>query len=707
MGTAPTMTRTPRAKRALGALIGVQTPTYAITLSRLTWKQRLTRWAARKAWRMVRRSARRMFVTWRRAMAPWFIAAAVWVATAIMSLADRGYFTIAALAGLGGVALYQRLGFPLGRLSRRRNLKPMAQRAWYAAFYLALSAWAITGAAWTVLPPMAGILLAITMVSWVAWMWHHRSRPAEAVAGDVLAFDERGKRWEKVSGQGKALPGAELENIAEHQEPKRWEADINLPSGDLTVENVFSAHRRICSAFSARRDNVILDEAKGGAEDRAKLTVVLENPCHGVIEYNESWQTEYAEGCFPFHTYPDGFRGGLRLWQPMSGTAHALFSGDTRSGKSAGMEAGAIQTMMTGMVWPLIGDPQGGQSMPALCGPEGHAKSKATDPEAVLNQLLAIREAMYVRSRLLQRMKWRDEDGTHVGIGFYDPQVTGLPILLYILDEAHVACNDPEYGEQIVALIDEIVKMAGKTGIAVWLATQYPGIEELGGKMSVRQQLVAGNVVSYRNSASVSKGMVLPSHMPSPYDIPKETPEGGHTKGTAVVYSAAPRSSRATYSRSVWVRRAHYWAGVAAQRIPDLAKVDPYTAEALARYLPSAHLLAEPAAAAAVEPTREQVVVSEPKRETPAPAVEPGKRQTVMDRIEAYLRQRETGWATTGVIREAVGAPLSTVSTTLSRAEKAGRAHQHQGRPGYWALGPAPKVQPAHEQLAIDDEEAA
>jgi hypothetical protein len=662
----------------LGQFIGAFADAAApapIVVAPPSWQRRLRRWALRKAGRAVARIFRRAW-SWGRALAPWYAALTVWLAAAIAGQVEGGWRTLLALAMLGAAPLYRWLGLPAGRATKRRGLKPVEQRCWYAGFYALLGVWSAVGAAWTVLPPWAGVLWVGTLAVWVRWMWHRRARPVKSSTGG--AAGDRLAKWARIAGDGKPLKGAVLQNVHGAEGPRRWTADIVLPSGDLTVENVQAAHRRICSAFSTRRDNVIIDEAPGGAEDAARLTVVEENPTHTAIEYDESWRREFAPGCFGFHTYGDGFRGGLRLWQPMSGTAHTLFSGDTRAGKSAGMEAGLIQAVDTGLVWPMAGDPQGGQSMPAVVGEQGWARHKARDPEAVYRQLLAVRAGMYARSGLLQRMKWADDDGEHVGIGFYDPHVTGLPMLLYVFDEAHIAMKDPEWGPLIVALVEEIVKMAGKTGIAVWLATQYPGIEDLGNKMAIRQNVIAGNVVAYKNSAAVAKGMILPAVMPSPYQIPKETPDGGHTKGTAVIYSAAPRSSRAAYSRSVWVRRAHHFGALAAAKIPPL---DEVTGNAMAQFidLPGAAPAPRP-----VESGRERIAVQAKK-----PA---------LDQIVAYLASRPDRRAHTGVIAQALDMPKGTVSTTLKRALPSGRVHR--AREGIWALDPEPASSVAKREAA-------
>jgi hypothetical protein len=77
-----------------------------------------------------------------------------------------------------------------------------------------------------------------------------------------------------------------------------------------------------------------------------------------------------------------------------------LFSGDIRTGKSAGMEAKMLQACFTGRVWPMAADPQGGVSMPTWCAPDGrgYARWQATDLDGIYRQLSRFRDGMYARS---------------------------------------------------------------------------------------------------------------------------------------------------------------------------------------------------------------------------------------------------------------------------------------------------------------------
>lgn len=700
VGAEPYVRRTPRSQRIWGTLFGTPVPTFQAFLPRPSWKSRLLRWSLRKAARMVRRTFRRGWI-WRRALAPWYVAMTIWVAAALASQMQRGWSTILGIAVVGAVPGWRWLGMPAWRFTRRRNLKPVGQRIWYAGFYAFLTLWASVAAAWTALPPWAGVLWVATMTVWVRWMWHHRTRfEIPAVMGDLL--DDRTLRWNKVEG----LAGTSLVDPVELEAPKRWEAKVDLSSTKLLVKDVVAALPHIAKVFERPVGNIIADYGPGRLEHVAHLTVVDDNPCNTVTEYDESWmpsEQDVAEGVVPYHLYPNGVRGKVRLWLPEAGCVNSLFTGDVRSGKSAGMEAKMLQATMTGKVWPMVGDPQGGVSMPTWCGPQGLARWQAPckegDLEPIWRQLNGLREGMYARSDAMSRFEWVDEYGDEqVGLNCWDPDLTGWCAVGYALDEAWRVLLIPE----MAAILKELLKMMGKVGYYIDLATQYPGLEEFNNDMGMRQPLNAGNLLAYRNSAGSVKSMILPSHLPGPFEIPTETVAGEHTKGTLICSSQAPRSSLPVYSRSVWAKRGRFWAKQAIERVPRL---DPYTADAFAKYGCEAALLdvsdgfIRETFEKIEQREREKVTVAEPKAAPVAAKSGKAKRQTALDRIKEFLSTRPDRRAHTGVIAEALEIPLGTVSTTLRRVE--GR-EVHQDRRGIWALGVA-----ANRQLAIDDEPAA
>lgn len=682
--------------KALAKTLGANEKKLAKALGvkpRRRWRTRVVLWLLRSFWRVALLVARQGWV-WRRALLPIYLASAAFVLAAVGSVADKGAVTLAVLAAAGSVPVYWWSGGPALRWTRRRRLKPLSHRCWYAGGYAALSVWSVVAASWRLGPPMPGVWAALAGSVWVAWLWHHRVR-IEDIVEDAL--DERQQVWqEKV----KPLKATELVGIVDLDAPSRWEADVNLAGTDLLVKDVVSAVPYVAKAFHVPVSNVIADYKGGRLEHLARLTVVRDNPCEAPIGYDESWiptEADVAEGVVPFHFYPNGLRGKVRLFLPGAGAVNSLFTGDVRVGKSAGMEAKMTQAAWTGVVWPMASDPQGGVSMPTWCKADGSglARWQATDLDAIYAQLCGWRDAVKARSAAMASVRWTDRWGDEqVGINCWDPSVVSWPLLGWACDEFWMLMKIDEFFE----IFKECFKIQGKCGMYMDIATQYPGIEEFHNDMALRQPLTAGNMLSYRNTASSVKEMILPSGMPSPMNIPWETPEGDHTKGTLIAVSQAPRSSLPVYSRSVWVERGRYWASRAMARAPEL---DPITAAAFAKYMPSAVQLPIPSP---VEQAREVIEVAAGVAEAaggPTPAT-PAKRLTVLDRVVEYLGSREDGRAHTGVIAEALEVPLGTVSTTLSRAaDKTDRVHQV--RRGVWALGPAPRA----GQLEFGEERAA
>lgn len=648
----------------LGQFIGAFADAAApapIVVAPPSWQRRLRRWAIRRAWRAVRR----IFIkamAWGRALAPWYLALTVWLAAAIAGQLEQGWRTLAGLALLGAVPMYWWLGLPLGQKTRRRRrVKPAEQRIWYAAFYALLSVWASVGAAWTVLPPWTGVLWVGTFAVWVRWMWHRRIRKAEP----VQVAGVRELTWASVKG----LKGTVLENIVDREAPARWEADVDLGDTDLLVKDVMAAAPHVAKRYKVPITNVVVDYSPSRLEHTAKLTVVRDNPLFDPVVYDESWiptEQDIADGCVPFHMYPNGMRARVRLWLPGAGTVNSMFTGDIRTGKSAGMDTKLLQAVWTGKVWPMAADPQGGVSMPWWCAKNGRglAMWQAVDEDQIWTQLCAFRDAMYARSEMMSEFEWVDKWGDQQrGINCWDPTIPGMPpAVTWSCDEFwRLMLRDDFF-----AVFKECLKMQNKTGMLMDIATQYPGIEELHNDMALRQPLTAGNLMAYRNTATSVKEMILPKGLPSPLDIPWETPEGQHTKGTLICASQAPRSSLPVYSRTVWAERGRYWGERAMERVPEL---DDVTAAVFAK-----HRLAKPAEPKPTEKTRESITATRP-----APA-----KLRVEDRIMAFLRDHEGQQAHTGVIADALDLPKGTAGTTLKRM--AARGTVRQVRRGIWGL---------------------
>lgn len=649
----------------------------ALERRRLVWWERALRWLLaapfRAVWSLLGFGWHR-----RRVLAPLIIAAAAWPVAVVAHLVDRGWLTVLLAGAVFAPVVYWRVGWPSGRWTRRRRRKPLEHRIWYSAAYTALVVWVAVAAAWRLGPPMPGFWGVAAVAVFVRWAWHHRARHEVVAVPGAREAD-----WPKV----RKLAGTSLTGVEDHYRPDRWEADVDLSTTDHLVLDVVAALPHIAKVYGVPQGNVIADYKPGRIETAARLTVVRTNPCDDPVEYDESWiptAEDIAEGVVPFHAYPNGQRGKVRIFLPGAGAVNSMASGDIRSGKSGGMETLGIQAMWTGWVWPMAADPQGGVSMPAMCGAEGVAPWQALDDDAIFNQLVALEEAMWERGEALARFPWVDDfDEERVGLRCWDPVVTGWPAVAYLFDEGHLKMKDPDFAPRIKRLL----KMMGKVGFFMVFATQYPGVDEFGNDMAMRQCLTAGNKMAYRNTDGTTKEMILAKHMPSPFNIPTETVNGGHTKGMLVCESQAPRSSLPVYSRTVWPRRNVHWARRAAERIPGL---DPVTAKVFERYMTNP-------ASREPEPEREQITVVAKNGRKSA--------ERIIDRIVGYLNDRgrcPTGQAPTGVIQQALGEKrLSTVYNTLKRGIPKGDVHEVRAGEGIWAAGPTPIDQHSREKEAL------
>jgi len=179
---------------------------------------------------------------------------------------------------------------------------------------------------------------------------------------------------------------------------------------------------------------------------------------------------------------------------------------------------------------------------------------------------------MDARSRDYARREWTDEDGnTWVGVDHFTPTPED-PIIELVLDEAQ---DITVRGSPELAILEKVARKSRKTGIRMVLSTQMPSVEQLGGSMTLRGQVLAGCVASLRTAENVTKHMVLPPSFPvNPYNIPRETPEGETTAGTMYMYGPQPRP---VLLRNWLVPNAHA-AAAAAPTIPlTLRSVTPAT----------------------------------------------------------------------------------------------------------------------------------
>lgn len=534
--------------------------------------------------------------------------------------------------------------------------------------------------------PMPGILICAAFASAVPW-WIHLYRAAHATAPPAepaVEIDDRILQFESTA-VGTYLPkGTRLHTLGPVAMDDDGDGDpdmlgftgtIQLPAGATqTFGDIAAKQANLAATFGVSAASIVVEMTAEQIPDRARLTVLTRrNPAHEINEFDRTWII-LKDGCFPYGIYPDGRRSWHRLYEPGSGPAHSLISGDTRSGKSATASLLITQSVFTGFVVPFVGDPQGGASMPEWAGPEGRADWIAWNPDEIWMQTEAIIRLMHSRTSRLTRRAWVDEDGTtRKGFSYFDPdKITDLPIIDWTLDEAHHMLRDDSKYVQLVA---GLVKQASKAGIRINLITQYPAAApDLGGDMGLRQQLAAGNVVCHRNSSRTVSGMLLPDTMPSPFDIPKVGPTGAHTKGTNVSYSPAPLGDRPAYQRTALRKNAFKWADLAVEQIRRPIGTDD--ADALGDdYAKRWERFKARDSQPVTIPLAQARDAATPKPVPQSPRTK--------DRILAYLAEPDVN-CRTSPIAVRLDLPIGTVGSALKSLAEAGQVVQV--RRGVWAL---------------------
>ena len=317
-------------------------------------------------------------------------------------------------------------------------------------------------------------------------------------------------------------------------------------------------------------------------------------------------------------------------------------------------------------VVPVILDPQNGQSLPHWRGLVPYASGVGE----CLAFLEGIHAAMMRRSADLSEMTWTDEHGvTSRGLSFFDPAITGLPVILVIIDEAPVMLAANGYAKlaaETIRLTGDIAKLGRKTGVSLWPVAQVPSLAELGDQV-VRSMLVGGNVVCLRTGDKVSAGML--GLEADPAALPKYFPNGEPTGGLG--YVVGPDNRQAPM-------RVTPVPGRMRRSMPAVPQLDQRFAEAMRRAASNGVVVSIAKAAQSVP--RQAPGAAQP--EAPADDGPEGRRcadavlQVLADRGTAMERGEVIKWAselaTTGWGREKAFS-IRSVTNALASLTEAGK----------------------------------
>ncbi|MBO8189220.1 hypothetical protein [Streptomyces spirodelae] len=323
-----------------------------------------------------------------------------------------------------------------------------------------------------------------------------------------------------------------------------WSAEIHVPRGKSFK---IQALDDVLSALGIDDPDLVALEKT--APRKGRITVFTENPLKKGTLFGDSHVLDPETGLAPIGVYYDGEPAHYRFFQPGSGAVHSFVTGTTGSGKSRLLDALLGIERRSPLVCSIVIDPQAGLSLPDW--PDGVAVF-APGNELGIVALRAVKAIMKERGQRYNRMKWTDEKGrTRVGRAFFVPGEPD-PLLSLTLDEAHDLLTDPDYGEEAVKIIGDLVKEARKVGIKIRLANQSPNASELGGETLIRDLLQGGNNAVLRSGSRATGKRAAGTALGDidPGAIPKEFNDGTGTGGLG--YLAGP-DNRAAMWRAPYV----------------------------------------------------------------------------------------------------------------------------------------------------------
>jgi len=370
------------------------------------------------------------------------------------------------------------------------------------------------------------------------WVRHYRWHPDAAaavaipVAGDHEQWNALAaqQKWNATLGSAEQLPGG----------GRRY--PIQCDGIKTVLKNILSSSENVAGAWHKPMTEAYAERHPHGVTSRGYLTILGSETLMRGREWNGAGM-DPKTGLAVIGRYADGSPAHVKMYTPRYGVRHALLSGTTGSGKSTLLDLLCFIAITTGWFVPVVLDPQEGQSLPFW----RDRCLYAAGTDECYGMLRGLHAGMLDRSRYLASLRWDDDGVSMRGMPFFDYEMTGLPMPLIILDEAHMVLKGKTKTERdIVEKVMEVGRLGRKTGTALWLATQLPSLKDLGGEQALRDMLRGGNVISMRTANKVASGMLGlekdPSEIPPYFTNGKETYGLGYTAGPDARPDAPMRS---------------------------------------------------------------------------------------------------------------------------------------------------------------------
>ena len=391
-----------------------------------------------------------------------------------------------------------------------------------------------------------------------------------------LALWVRHYRWRPDAKQHEVAPADDLQTWGELVAEQKWRASLGaaeqLPGGGrkypvqcdgikTTIKKVLALPDNVAGAWHKPVTECYAERDPQGVTSRGYLTILGSSTLQTARDWNGRGM-DLATGLAVIGRFADGKDACFKMYTPRFGTRHALVSGTTGSGKSALLDQLIFIALTSGCFVPVILDPQEGQSLPFW----QDRCIYASGVSQVEKRLRGLHAGMLDRSQNLSTWRW-DDDGIEMpGMPFFDYELTGLPMPLIILDEAHMVLKDGnKWQRQITADVTEIGRLGRKTGDELVLATTVPGPGRAGRTAGAAGLLRGGNVWSGRTANKVAGGMI--GLVKDPSEIPRFFADGKETAGLG--YADGPDSRPDAPMRTDRVPRSAYLNPPAVPRLDD------------------------------------------------------------------------------------------------------------------------------------------
>jgi hypothetical protein len=667
---------------------------------RLPWWVRLLVWTLRPVARQVlgvEKETRKAGVrarlrgTWRGWMPLAVTFLLLIVGTILGFSANRGkaVFTALLIGAAAGGVLYGRIKYRERQAKQGRGKRMRRRKVIHAgATIAAATIWLVAAACVTVFNPF---VLASLWLGWippaVIWWIDNRVRPVEKPTEQVAVWEA------KVAAPGKVLPASFLIPATFRSEDDGgWAATVDLSESDIPAPDAIRAVPKVALAFKVPVTSVAIEQTAEADSHLVNVSVYPRNPLREVkvwpgpkFDHKAGTATLPRElydpdtGIATIGTYADRNRVQYWFWRPEMGAVHDLVSGDIRSGKSRTVELLlAIERYVPEFI-SLVGDPQGGMSLPEW---QDNVPWYANSPDECLILLEALQDWVHDRERRLGQMEWVDERGRErKGKQLLEPSV-----------ENPLVCSTFEEWTTLIGAFpraadmgEDIARLAPKCGFKLRLVTQLPLLDQVGSQ-TLRTQLVSGNIITFRTSTSIGAQVTgLSRQLPvDPVLIPREWPDHSSTGGVGYVLGPGARGSAMRIDRADDIFGLATW-GKTKEIEPDAVKVlgDRYTTWRDRR---------AGTTRTAEEPQRRDTITLA----KPAPAEEvpelPGRATKANARILDFLRREAAAHpgrpVSSQTISRTLDIPLPTVSQSLARYRREGLVEQplrdgkHQ--PGLW-----------------------